>query len=307
MSTSDASETMNDAEQNLGAAIERLRRLSQQDILTDWRMCLGAGSVDVETAAWAQASLNPQGQIAWARGRQEIWLAQTLVMPIDLDGYPVTSLSCRLAFTWWAEIAQVFIDGKLVQEGDLFDHSPRVLLMSAVVPGTVIDVRLRMVSPGHDIGALMRSRLVFESADPTDPEPGWLADELAVMVKQVASFDPVRLGEVAGIIDRIDYDLLKVDRCQFIEHIIQKLSVKLNRSWTAAETLPTPPSGHPSEEGILLGVCGVSIAGTCSLGYGMVVGGGGDLGSGGADISIESEFTAIISRSDFLSFYACAV
>ncbi len=245
---------MNDSEQSFVSSIEialqRLRRLSQHDILADWRMCLGASSVDTDTSAWERASLNEKGQIAWVRGRQEIWLAQTVVMPIDLHGYPVTSLSCRLAFTWWAEIAQVFVDGQLVQEGDLFDHSPRVLLMSAVVPGTAVDVRLRMISPGHDIGALMRSRLIFESVEPTYPEPGWVADELAVMVKQVASFNPARLGEVAGIIDAIDYELLNVDSRQFISQVIE-VKQQVKSIVGCGGDLPTPPYGHPSEEGIL--------------------------------------------------------
>jgi alpha-mannosidase len=231
-------------------ALQRLRRLSQHDLITDWRMWLGAGSVDADPKAWERASLNEKGQIAWARGRQEIWLAQTVVMPIDLHGYPVTSLSCRLAFTWWAEVAQVFVDGQLVQEGDLFDHSPRVLLMSAVVPGTSVDVRLRMISPGHDIGALMRSRLIFESVEPTYPEPGWLADELAVMVKQVASFAPVRLGEVAGIIDAIDYELLQLDSRQFIAQLIE-VKQQVKSIVGCGGDLPTPPVGHPCLEKVL--------------------------------------------------------
>jgi alpha-mannosidase len=215
---------MNDSEQSfvssVSIAIDDLRGLSQIDILTDWRICLEGGSVSTDPSQWDLVSLNSQGQIAWKRGRQEIWLAQQLTMPADVRGYPVTSLSCRLALTWWAEVAQVFVNGELVQEGDLFDHSPRILLMSAVVPGTPVDVRLRLVSPGHDIGALMRSRLVYESSDPTNPEPGWLADELAVIFKQVASFNPAQLEELAAIIDRIDYDLVTVDSRQFIQHVL---------------------------------------------------------------------------------------
>ena len=248
----DFSANMNESQQSFGSAIEmaikRLRELSQQDLLPDWRMYLGASSVDADPRDWEQAISNEKGQIAWARGRQEIWLAQNLVMPIDLHGYPVTSLSCRLAFTWWAEIAQVFVDGKLVQEGDLFDHSPRVLLMSAVVPGTAIDVRLRMISPGHDIGALMRSRLVFESADPTYPEPGWLADELAVMVKQVESFQPAKLGELAAVIDLIDYGLLAVDSRQFIKHVIE-VKQQIKSIAGCGGDLPTPPFRHHSDVG----------------------------------------------------------
>ena len=215
---------MNDSERSfvssMSISIDRLRYLSQADILTDWRMYVGCEAVDADPSQWDLAKLNQKGQIDWKRGKQEIWLAQKLVMPIDLHGYPTIDLSCRLALTWWAEVAQVFVNGKLVQEGDLFDHSPRVLLMSAVVPRTPIDVRLRLISPGHDIGALMRSRLVYESSDPTNPEPGWLADELAVIVKQVASFNPSQLSAVAAIIDLIDYELVTVDSQRFIQHII---------------------------------------------------------------------------------------
>ncbi|WP_310485604.1 alpha-mannosidase [Chamaesiphon sp. VAR_48_metabat_403] len=244
---------MNDSEQSfvssVSIAIDRLRSLSQCNILTDWRMHVGKTSVDADPRQWDLGKLNEKGQIAWERGRQEIWLAQQLILPADVGGYPVSSLSCRLALTWWAELAQVFVNGELVQEGDLFDHSPRILLMSAVVPGTPVDVRLRLMSPGHDIGALMRSRLVYESADPMQPEPGWFADELAVMMKQVASFQPDRLGELAGIIDEIDYDLLAVDSCEFIRRVIEvKQRVKVI---VGGGDLPTPPFGHPSLEKVL--------------------------------------------------------
>jgi alpha-mannosidase len=243
---------MNDSEQSfvssLLTAIERLRSLSQIDILTDWRMSLGCGSLAADTHQWDQVNLNEKGQIAWERGRQEIWLAQTFVIPTQLQGYPVAGLVCRLAFTWWAELAQVFVDGVLVQEGDLFDHSPRVVLMPAAVPGTLIDLRVRLISPGHDIGALMRSKVVYESTDPANPEPGWLADELAVMVKQVESFNPARLGELAGVIEAIDYDLLAVDSRVFIQAVV---AIKQRvRSIVLGGDRPTPPSGHPSEEGI---------------------------------------------------------
>jgi alpha-mannosidase len=255
---------MNDPNQSfvssLLTAIERLRSLSQVDILTDWRM--DKGSLSEDPHQWKMITLNDKGQIAWERGRQEIWLAQQVIIPTHLHGYPLTGLSCRLAFTWWAEVAQVFVDGKLVQDGDLFDHSPRVLLMAAVIPGTSIDVWLRLVSPGHDIGALMRSRLVYESLDPTNPEPGWLADELAVIVKQVASFNPSQLGELGTVIDRIDYDLLVVDSHKFITQILeikQQIKYIAGSSLKANDQevnsfdadLPTPPYGHPCLDKVL--------------------------------------------------------
>ena len=80
---------------------------------------------------------------------------------------------------------------------------------------------LRLVSPGHDVGALMRSRLIFESLEPTFPEPGWIADELAVMVKQLATFNPTSLSEVEQILSTIDYDLIRVDIAKFDRHLLQ--------------------------------------------------------------------------------------
>jgi alpha-mannosidase len=215
---------MDSCEQTLRAsllkAIDRLRNLSQIDILTDWRIYIGSAPIDADLSQWELVNLTEKHTVAWARGRQEVWFGQRLVIPAQLQGYPVIGLSCRLALTWWAEVAQVFVDGVLVQEGDLFEHSPRILLTPVAVPGTAVDVRLRLVSPAHDIGALMRSKLIYESSDRTDPEPGWLADEFAVMVKQVESFNPTRLGEIKEIIDRIDYDLLTPDRHEFIQHLL---------------------------------------------------------------------------------------
>jgi alpha-mannosidase len=144
-------------ESSLLKQIDRLRNLSQIDILTDWQIYFGVASVNTDFSQWELVSLTEQRRVVWERGRQEVWLGQQIVIPSHLNGYPLASLSCRLALTWWAEIAQVFVDGVLVQEGDLFDHSPRILLTPSAVPGRSVDVRLRLVSPIHDIGALMRS------------------------------------------------------------------------------------------------------------------------------------------------------
>ena len=114
--------------------IDRLRGLSQIDILTDWGICRGDISTDVDLGEWDGVCLNEKGNISWERGSQVVWLGQSLVIPSHLHGYPVSGLLCRLALTWWADVAQVYVDGKLVQEGDLFDHSARVLLTTAATP-----------------------------------------------------------------------------------------------------------------------------------------------------------------------------
>lgn len=92
---------MNDSEQSFVSSLlgklDRLRSLSQVDILADWRIDPSGVDLAADPSQWDLASLNEKGQIAWERGRQEIWLAQKLVMPTDIGGYPVISLTCRLA------------------------------------------------------------------------------------------------------------------------------------------------------------------------------------------------------------------
>jgi alpha-mannosidase len=165
-------------------AIDRLRALTQVTVHNHWQCCPQDLPVAVATQSegwndWSTAQLNPKGYIVWSAGRQVMWLGQRFVVPHDLQGYPLTGLVLRLVLTWWAEYAQIFVNGQLVQEGDLFDSSARVLLSSAVVPGEEITVALRLVSPGHDIGALMRSHCVYEAATGDHIDPGFVADELA--------------------------------------------------------------------------------------------------------------------------------
>jgi alpha-mannosidase len=165
--------------------IARLRQLTQVDVQSQWRYCFGE-STQIGSEGTI-ADLNAKGHIAWSKGRQVIWLYQTFVLPEHLHHYPLEGLTVRLALTWWAEVAEVYVKGQLVQEGDLFDHSTRVVLGEAV-PGKVIEVAIRLVSPGHDDGALMRSRLFYES-NYDEIDPGFVADELEVIQSFVEAFE----------------------------------------------------------------------------------------------------------------------
>ncbi len=155
-----------------------------------------------------------------------MWLSQHFVIPKDLQGYPLAGLALRLALTWWAQEAQIFVNGQLVQEGDLFDSSARVLLSQAVVPGEAIAVSLRLVSPVHDIGALMRSHAVYESTDSIDP--GFVADELAVLQKYLAAFEPEQLDILAAAVAQINWEVLSqqqefVNSLSTFRHNLQSL------------------------------------------------------------------------------------
>nr|WP_293122200.1 alpha-mannosidase [Moorena sp. SIO4G3] len=193
-------------------AIAKLRALTQANVQQGWRYCNGDIPYPVATQPqtwenWSIAQRNEKDYITWSAGRQVIWLSQRFLVPQDLQRYPLSGLGLRLVLTWWAESAQIFVNGQLLQEGDLFDSSTRMLLNSTVVPGEEFAVALRLVSPGHDIGGLMRSQILYEATN-DDIDPGFVADELTVLQKYSASFEPEQLGTLAKAVAEIDWEMV---------------------------------------------------------------------------------------------------
>ncbi len=208
-------------------AIEQLRQLSQVNVQTNWRSRSVLRSnvshltdLPISDATqsnlldWQTVELNAKGHIAWDAGKV-LWLSQKFVIPQNLNGYPVAGLALRLVLTWWADSAQIYINGELVQEGDLFDCSTRVLLSSSVTPGEVITVTLRLVSPSHDQGALVKSLCVYESTNNNCLEPGFIADELAVLHKYIETFTPEKLTTLATSLTNINWAALPHDIVTF--------------------------------------------------------------------------------------------
>ncbi|MBD2304192.1 alpha-mannosidase [Chroococcidiopsis sp. FACHB-1243] len=197
----------------IAQAIAQLRLCNQVDLQMNW---LGWLEPKSEKSLGAHScaplptlcSLNTKGHIAWEKGKKVLWLQQKLVVPAQLQGYPLAGLSLRLALTWWAELAQIYVNDELVQEGDLFDCSARILLNPRVTPGEEFHVSLRLVSPNHDDGALVRSLCLYESNDPVDPEPGFVADELAILQKHLETFEPEQLSTFATAVAQIDWSSL---------------------------------------------------------------------------------------------------
>ena len=195
-------------------ALARLRQLNTQDIQSQWQQQLEDSSQEIsvaevssdKTANWPIASLNNREHIAWERGRQVLWLYQAIVIPNNLYGYPLSGLTLRLALTWWADDAQIYVDDNLVQSGDLFECFTRICLSEQATPGQIVQVAIRLVSPGHDDGALVRSHLTYElpSQYPT-PEPSFVADELTVL----ATLEPDSQEEIEEAIAQLDWDGLR--------------------------------------------------------------------------------------------------
>ncbi|MCU0534810.1 MAG: alpha-mannosidase [Hydrococcus sp. Prado102] len=214
--------------------LEKLRQLVSIDVQNGWHFSSEDLSIEsIDLSNWQQAKPNEKRYITWLKGCQVQWLAQRFVIPHDLQGYPIEGLALRLILTWWAEQAEIFINGKLVQEGDLFDSSVRILLTPHAKPGEEFTVALRLVSPGHDIGALMRSQLLYErQADRIDPN--FVADELTVLHQYLEAFEPEKIESLATAIQQIDWNIItdaaRFDRSlSMLRQTLQPLATNLKQ------------------------------------------------------------------------------
>lgn len=198
-------------DQTINFAIARLRELTQRDCQAHWRM-----SFDDAPAAtqcdfrqwenWQPVTLNARQHIAWPAGRQVLWLGQVIEMPNALAGYPLAGFIARLAMTWWAEQAEVYVNGQSVQQGDLFDTSARVVLTESLVPGAAVTIAVRLVSPAHDAGALVRSHFLCEPSMGGLIDPGMVADELAALQTYAIAFRPDDLETIAAAVTSISWE-----------------------------------------------------------------------------------------------------
>ena len=193
----------------LQAQLDNLRKLNTQDIQNSWQWhdqdIAISGLNQPETyKEWTTASLNDRHHIAWEKGLKIRWLIQTITVPTDLYGYPLTGLTLRLALTWWAQDAQIYIDGTLVQSGDLFECFTRICLSDRAQPNDTFQVAIRLVSPQHDNGALVRSHLTYELIGQPTPEPSFIADELTVL----ATLEPNSQSDIQSALNHLNWSSL---------------------------------------------------------------------------------------------------
>ncbi|PAX60406.1 alpha-mannosidase [Brunnivagina elsteri] len=216
------------------AAIEQLRSHCQVDIQNTWRY----SEVDFppdevfasDISTWELAILNEKAHIPRDKGRKVLWLAQTIVVSKNLHScYPLQDLSLRLALIWWADTAQVYVNGKLAAAGDLFDFSPRVLLSHAVTPGNKFTVAVRLITPAHDNGALMRSHLLYENTNNNSLDAGFIADEIAVIQKYLETFAPENLPILASSVEEIT-NHTTTENPELFKKVLANLS-KIPQNW----------------------------------------------------------------------------
>lgn len=197
---------------SISKTVENLRSLCQINILSSWVYQQGNLEVNElevnevvnsDLSDWQSVKINQRNQVVWDGGKQVLWLAQRFTVPESLQGYPLSGLSLRLSLLWWADAVEVYVNGNLVLIGDLFDCSPRVLLSQGVKPGDAFFVCLRLVSPGHCDGALVRSLLIFEGLGYNDVDPGIVADELAITHVLLERFSPQGLAGLVADIEEV--------------------------------------------------------------------------------------------------------
>ena len=217
--------------ERISEAIARLRALSQISVQSDW-CYLEADAPQAKALdsqhwpTWIPGTVNARDHHPWIKGNVPRWFAQTIIVPEHLNGYPLKGMCLRLGLLWWAVQAEVYVNGKLVQEGDLFDCAPRLLLSPSVRPGDRFEVALHFISPGHDDGALMKSVCYYESTTSDRLEPGFIADELAVLEGYLTAFEPGQLAVLDAAIAQIAWSALPHDAAEFdqsLENVRQTL------------------------------------------------------------------------------------
>jgi alpha-mannosidase len=110
-----------------------------------------------------------RGLIVWPRGGQDLTLRLISSCPAAWRALGPGSARARLALRWWADHAELRVDGQPVQQGDLFDTACRWPLPDPWWAGEPLEIELRLRSPLHDDGALIHSRIELEPLDPADP------------------------------------------------------------------------------------------------------------------------------------------
>lgn len=204
---------------SIALVLEQLRRLCRQNCQSHWYCLPGAPWEISDWQTYPLGKVNEKGYLIWEKGEKNQWFAQTFTVPKALADYPLDGLTLRLALTWWAKDAQIFVNGELVQAGDLFDSKARVLLTDNSQIGQTFTVALKLTSPGHDIGGLMQSQLIFEREYP-DLDPGFIADEIEVLSLYLAQFESERLAQLSKTLEAITWNKIS-DQEQFDQSLLQ--------------------------------------------------------------------------------------
>ncbi len=196
--------------------IETFRSRSSRDLHPHWRVRRPGGleslAIDDPWGRRHRPDWFARGLIIWPRGGQELRLSQRLVCPEPWLAWG--QLRARLVLRWWAEAAELRVDGETAHRGDLFDTACRWTLPERWWAGEPLELELTLRSPRHDDGALILSRLELEPTGSDDPHGVLLAQSLELvalrgegegtpgpLVERLTALDPASPSERAAALD----------------------------------------------------------------------------------------------------------
>ena len=148
--------------QQLIQIIQKLRMRSHLSILSNWQRQNQSGVWEVVPTVNSKQN---KPMISFLQCEKNIHLQQIWQVPEFHGGISTSGAAIRLHLIWWVDICEVWINGKKVQEGDLFDQKCRLLLTNHAEPNHEFLIEIKLNSPKHDIGAVQLSEIVFEYPD----------------------------------------------------------------------------------------------------------------------------------------------
>jgi alpha-mannosidase len=163
--------------ENLTEVITQLKLRSRLSILNNWQRKTQS---DVWEILPTINSKQNKPMISFLQCEENIHLKQTWQVPEFYVGMATLGATIRLNLIWWVDVCEVWINGKKVQEGDLFDQKCRLLLTNNAELNHEFVIEIMLNSPKHDIGAVQLSEIIFEYPNQAC-DPDKFADELAIL------------------------------------------------------------------------------------------------------------------------------
>ena len=184
--------------------IETFQAQSRLELHPLWQAQKPDGNWDLaEKDPWAarhRPDWHARGLLSWPRGGRHLHLRLTLHCPPAWRQLP-PDRKARLLLRWWADAAELRVDGQCVHQGDLFDTACRWLLPRTWWQGRPLQLELLLRSPLHDDGALISSAVEQEPLDPADPQAVLAAQQLALLAERAT---PVQQQQMLNRLKPLD-------------------------------------------------------------------------------------------------------
>ncbi len=192
-------------EADLHRWIETFRSRCRLDLHPHWWFQAADGSRRGALAdPWGEKhrpDWHARGLIVWPRGGVLRRLRLDLVCPPGWE--PPAGARARLVLRWWAEQAELRVDGRPIHRGDLFDTACRWSLPERWWQGETLALELRLRSPLHDDGALISSGIELEPLGEADPDGLLLATALELECLRHAAGPGAGAPSGQGLVDAL--------------------------------------------------------------------------------------------------------